>query len=104
MYIIIGFVMLIIAIRVGAWRIACFFYEQQMPLNTPSLWETSYGDKLSFIIRWVASFCAAYLFMEVAKDMLSTFVGYIVFGLTLALISTASSIFAGRETYKYKDD
>ena len=103
MFIIIGFVMLIIAIRVGMWRITCFFYEQRIPLNTPLLWDTSYGDKLSFIIRWIASFCAAYLFMEVAKDMFSTFVGYITFGLTLALISTASSIFAGIETHKHKD-
>lgn len=103
MFIIIGIVMLIIAIRVGMWRITCFFYEQRMPLETPLFWETPYGDKLSFIIRWVATFFAAYLFMEVAKDMFSPFVGYIVCGLTLAIISTASQIFAGMELQKYRD-
>ena len=103
MFIIIGFVMLIIAIRVATWRITCFFYEEQMPINTPLFWKTPYGDKLSFIIRWITSFCAAFLFMEVAKDMFSTFVGYIACGLTFALISIASSIFAGREMVKEKD-
>ena len=103
MFIIIGFVMFIIAIRVATWRITCFFYEEQMPINTPLFWKTPYGDKLSFIIRWAASLCAAYLFMEATADMFSTFVGYIACGLTFALISIASSIFAGREMVKEKD-
>ena len=46
-----------------------------MPINTPLFWKTPYGDKLSFIIRWAASLCAAYLFMEATADMFSTLLG-----------------------------
>jgi hypothetical protein len=100
MEIIIGCIMFVLAVYIGAWRQMCSVYAVSLPYNCPSAWRNTMVRVGTWVLVAIFALAGSFIFSTWIVNNIGDFIGRFSFGVFLAIRWTLSLVLGAIPAHK----